>query len=305
MTSQWIPSRRGMLLGSLALGLGAGVAGCTQARSGGRVDMWPLGVQLFTVKAELAADLPGTLKALKDKGYEVVETAGTQGKTAAELKGLVEDAGLIIRSAHTSMPDLIAMGDQKIAEAVALGAEWLVASSPKPPAPLDPAKDWVVGMIEAMTPDAWAYNAEQIAILAPKVKAAGLKFAYHNHPMEFKDLGNGKFGYDVLLAAADAESLRLEMDLGWVAVSGQDPVAMMKKYASRLDLLHVKDMVRDAGEPTGFRSVEVGKGMIDWKGVFDAAKAIGIKGYFVEQEAPYKKPVLESLGESEAYLRQL
>lgn len=303
MTLRFVPSRRHVLSGVLALG--AGIAGCSRAQGGGRAAMWPLGVQLFTVKAELAADLPGTLKALKDAGYEVVETAGTQGKTPVEFKGLVEAAGLKVRSAHTSMTDLIAAGDQKIADAVALGAEWLVASSPKPPMALDPTKDWVVAMGEAMTVDAYAYNAEQISILAPKVKAAGLKFAYHNHPMEFKDLGGGKTGYEVLLTGADAQALRLEMDLGWVAVSGQDPVAMMKKYADRLDLLHVKDMARDDGEPTGYRSVEIGNGMIDWKGVFDAAKAIGVKGYFVEQEAPYKKPVLVSLAESKAYLDKL
>ncbi|MBW8880637.1 MAG: sugar phosphate isomerase/epimerase [Asticcacaulis sp.] len=294
------------------MALGAwSVAGCAPAQGGGRTDLWPMGVQLWTVNAELQKDAPGTLKALKDAGYEVVETAGTQGRTAAEFRTLVEAAGLIIRSAHTSMPDLIAMGDQKIADAVALGAEWLVASSPKPPAALDPAKDWVVAMGEAMTADAYAYNAEQISLLAPKVKAAGLKFAYHNHPMEFKELdsgkngGGGKTGYDVLLSGAPADLLRLEMDIGWVAVSGQDPVAMMKKYADRLDLLHVKDVARDDGEPTGYRSVEVGNGMIDWKGVFEEAKAIGLKGYFVEQEAPYKKPVMTSLAESRAYLQKL
>lgn len=267
--------------------------------------MWPMGVQLWTVNAELKTDIPGTLKALKDAGYETVETAGTLGHTAAEFKALVDASGLVIRSAHTSMSDLIAFGDQKIADAVALGAEWLVASSPKPPMALDPAKDWVIAMGEAMTADAYSYNAEQISILAPKVKAAGLKFAYHNHPMEFKDLGAGKTGYDVLLTGADKDSLRLEMDLGWVAVSGQDVVATMKKYGDRLDLLHVKDMARDDAEPTGYRSVEIGVGMIDWKAVFDTAKTLGVKGYFIEQEAPYKKPIMTSLAESRAYLLKI
>lgn len=293
-------SRRHVLLGAAA-GMGtAAMAGAAPAK--GVLKMWPLGVQLWTVNTQLQSDIPSTLKGLKDAGYDVVETAGTIGHTAAEFRVLIEDAGLTCRSAHTSMGDLMNGLDQKIADAKALGAEWLVCSSPKPPVTLDPAKDWVAAMIEAMTLDAWKTNAEQLAIMAPKVTAAGLKFAYHNHPMEFHDLGE-TMGYDILVGSS--ADLRLEMDLGWVAVGGKDPVAMMKKYAGRIDLLHVKDVVADASAPVGYRSVEVGAGMIDWKGVFTTAHKIGIKGYFVEQEAPYLKPVMTSLAESRAYLAGL
>lgn len=291
-------NRRHLLLGGAAL---AATATSTEAKP--VLKQWPLGVQLWTVNAQLQTDVPGTLKAVKDAGYEVVETAGTAGHTAAEFRTMIEDAGLVCRSAHTSMPDLIAGLDQKIADAVALGAKWLVCSSPKPPAALDPSLDWVSGMVAAMTPDAWAFNADQLAAMAPKVKAAGLAFAYHNHPMEFKALPDGRIGYDLLLAATP--DLRLEMDLGWVAASGHDPVAMMKTYASRIDLLHVKDMTADAGAPLGYRSVEVGAGMIDWKAVFRTAKHIGVKGYFVEQEPPFLKPVMQSLAESRAYIATL
>lgn len=298
-------NRRHLLLGAAA---GLGAAATTGAVSAkGVLKMWPLGVQLWAVNAQLQTDVPGTLKAVKDAGYDVVETAGTIGHTAAEFGAMIRDAGLTCRSAHTSMGDLMSGLDQKIADARALGAEWLVCSSPKPLAALDSAKDWVAAMIEAMTLDAWKANAEQLAMMTPKVKAAGLKFAYHNHPMEFRDLpsenGDGTTGYDILVGSSP--DLRLEMDLGWVAAGGRDPVAMMKKYADRIDLLHVKDMVADASAPVGYRSVEVGAGMIDWKAVFTTAHRIGVKGYFVEQEAPYVKPIMTSLSESRAYLAGL
>jgi sugar phosphate isomerase/epimerase len=80
---------------------------------------------------------------------------------------------------------------------------------------------------------------------------------------------------------------------------------MIRKYAERVDLLHVKDMVRDPASPTGYRSVEVGQGLIDWHEVFEAAHAAKLKGYFVEQEAPFKRPILESLAMSREYLRAL
>jgi sugar phosphate isomerase/epimerase len=107
------------------------------------------------------------------------------------------------------------------------------------------------------------------------------------------------------MASAPADQVRAELDLGWVAVAGSDPVAMMKKYADRLDLLHVKDMIKDATIPAGFRSTEIGKGMIDWKPVFAAAQELGVKNYFIEQEPPYLKPVIESLTESRAYIAGL
>ena len=309
--TQPVPSRRHMLLGAGIFSLTA-LAGCkappapapeTKAKS--VLATWPVGVQLYTVNAELAKDIAGTLNAVKNAGYDVVETAGTQGKTAAEYKALIEAAGLKVRSAHSNMPKLIDNLDKEIAEALALGAEWLVCSSPKTPAPLPAGSDWITGMIKAMTLDAWKMNAEHLAAIAPAINKAGLKLAWHNHPMEFTDLGNGQTGYDILMAAAPADQLRAELDLGWVAVAGADPVAMMKKYADRLDLLHVKDMIKDATIPAGFRSTEIGKGMIDWKPVFAAAQELGVKNYFIEQEPPYLKPVIESLKESRTYIATL
>ncbi|MDV6332281.1 sugar phosphate isomerase/epimerase [Asticcacaulis sp. 201] len=305
-------SRRHMLFGAAAL---LALSGCKPAPSATpasdsaatktAIDAWPVGMQLWTVGAELAKDVPGTLKAVKDAGYDVVETAGTQGKTAAEFKTLIEAAGLKARSAHTNMPKLIENADKEINEALALGVEWLICSSPQTPAPLPAGSDWIVGMTKAMTADAWKMNAEHMAKIAPLVKKAGLKFGYHNHPMEFKDLGGGQTGYDILMSAGDASLIRAELDLGWVAVAGLDPVATMKKYADRLDLLHIKDMIKDEKQPAGFRSTEIGHGMIDWKPVFAAAQTLGVKNYFVEQEPPFLKPAIESLKESRAFIAAL
>ncbi len=264
---------------------------------------WSMGVQLWTVNAQMKTDPAGTLKALKGLGFETVETAGLYGATATALKTQIHDAGLACRAYHVSMGELMAGADTHINNAQTLGATWLVCSSPQPPAALDPATPWVTAMYNAMTLDAWKQNAEHVATLAPVVNAGGLKFAYHNHPMEFRDLGGGVTGYGLLADASDL--LRLEMDIGWVAASGNDPVAMLHKYAGRVDLLHVKDMVKDPAAPLGYRSVEVGSGFIDWKAVFAAAHATKVQGYFIEQEEPYLRPVLESLQTSSAYVRRL
>jgi sugar phosphate isomerase/epimerase len=262
-------------------------------------------VQLFSVAAELAVDLPGTLAALKRIGYETVETATLLGLKAKDLRARIDDAGLTCRSVHTGMADLVGKREQSIQDALDLGATWLVCSSPQPPKALDPHQDWVAAMIGAMTLDAWKVNAAHLAEIAPVVARSGLKLAYHNHPMEFADLGGGTCGYDLLMAATHPRELRLEMDLGWVLVGGRDPASMIRKYAERVDLLHVKDMVKDPASPTGYRCVEVGQGLIGWRDVFKAAHDVKLQGYFVEQEAPFKRPILESLAMSREYLRSL
>lgn len=294
------------MLGGLSLIAGAAghaAAWSTALPSRHRAAQWPCGVQLFSVAAELAADLPGTLGALKSRGYETVETAGLHGLTARQLRAHIDDAGLRCRSMHANMADLVGQLEPTVQIALDLGATWLVCASPQPPTQLDPHQDWVAAMIAAMTLDAWKVNAAHLADIAPIVTRSGLKFAYHNHPMEFVDLGDGTCGYDLLLAATSPHELRLEMDLGWVRVGGRDPASMIRTHADRVGLLHVKDMVKDPASPTGFRSVEVGQGLIDWHGVFAAAQAVKLQGYFVEQEAPFKRPILESLAMSREYLR--
>jgi sugar phosphate isomerase/epimerase len=155
-----------------------------------------------------------------------------------------------------------------------------------------------------MTLDAWKANAEDLARIAPEVAKAGLKFAYHNHFMEFID-HDGVKGYDIIAGAADPDLLRLEIDLGWVLVGGADPLDVLVKHADRVDMLHVKDFVRDPGQTLGYRSVDVGQGMIHWRPVLDAAKRQDVKFIFVEQEAPYVRPVFDSLATARGFLTGL
>ncbi len=291
---------------ALAAGAASGAAAWSSARPlRHRAGSWPCGVQLFSVAAELAVDLTGTLAALKRIGYETVETATLLGLKAKDLRARIDDAGLPCRSVHTGMPELVGHLDQSISDALDLGATWLVCSSPQPPKALDPHQDWVAAMIAAMTLDAWKANAAHLAEIAPVVARSGLKLAYHNHPMEFIDLGDGTCGYDLLLAATHPRELRLELDLGWVLVGGRDPAATIRTYAERVDLLHVKDMVKDPASPTGYRCVEVGQGLIDWHAVFEAAHAVKLQEYFVEQEAPFRRPIFESLAMSREFLRAI
>ena len=282
----------------VAAGAFAGFA-ATGAFAQGLAGAWPIGVQLWTVGAEMQKDGPGTLRRLKSTGIEVVETAGFYGGTAQTLKAQLDAAGLACRSCHVGLGDLGADIDKHIADAKTLGASWLVASSPKAPRALPAGKPFGLGMAEVMTLEAYQENAAIVARIVPKIAAAGLTFGYHNHDMEFRKFGD-RTGLDIILSGHP--QAKLELDLGWVAAAGLDTAATIRSYGSRVELLHVKDMVK--AEPE-YHSVEIGKGIINWKPTFEAAKAVGVKSYFIEQEAPYVRPIFDSLAMSVAYLKAL
>ena len=120
------------------------------------------------------------------------------------------------------------------------------------------------------------------------IHSMGMQFGFHNHNYEFQKFGNTT-GFDILTKTADPKLVCLEMDCYWITQAGQDPVAMLKKYGSRIQLLHLKD--RMPGFPTSQmlgpdaeHITEVGSGTINWKAVLETAEQTGVKHYFVERD---------------------
>lgn len=220
----------------LALGATPGIAGAARATPG-----WPLGVQLWSVDAELKRDFDVTLRRLAALGYKRVESAGLHGRTPAAFRRAVDAAGMRCDSAHVSMPDLHAYAAGRIAQARDSGVDWLVCSSPLTARPLKPGMDWMRAVAKAMTLDAWKRNAALLNAMAVRARAAGLGFAYHNHPVEFGRY-EGRQGFDVLLAQTDPSLVRFELDVAWAAAGGRDPAALLREHPRRFALLHVKDL---------------------------------------------------------------
>jgi len=258
----------------------------------------PVGIQLFTVKDELAKDFDGTLKKVGAIGYKEVEAAGFYNKSAAEFRKSIEGAGLTIPSAHYSLQDLLDGFDAKLAFAHELGLKYIICSFPFVANPdRFHAEKYYEEISRGITLDDWKWNFDQFSRLGEKTKKAGIAFGYHNHNMEFRKL-SGVLVYDELLRLTDPTLVKMEMDIGWVAGAGYDPVAYLEKFPGRYELFHVKDI--NAGPPTtegeGAGSTELGHGTIDWKKVFAAAKKASVEHYFVEQEEPFKNhPVMEAI----------
>lgn len=255
----------------------------------------PVGLQLYTVRDELAKNFDGTLKQVAAIGYREVELADTYNKSAAELRAAFSSNGLNCRSAH--MFDVQKTPEQFMDFAKELGAKYVVTSFNPPPGAMallggaKPDLEAFVKVLEGMTLDDYKRSADTSNKLGEQAKERGLQYAYHNHNLEFKKFGDVT-AYDTLLASTDPELVKMEMDCGWVGAAGYDPVAYLDKFPNRYRLLHIKAF--KSGPPSltlsGSRQAEpteLGRGGIDYKPVFAAAKKAGVEQYYVEQEPPF------------------
>jgi sugar phosphate isomerase/epimerase len=275
----------------------------------------PIGLQLYTVGAEMDRDPAGTLEAVAAAGYTAVELSPLSKTPAKRLKKMVDDTGLKNPSGHYVLPDLMNKLPEMIEMAKLFGQEYMIVTVPWVADPTrfkpDPAGGefaLFMAVIKGLTLDDWKWNAEQFNKVGEQVKKVGLQLGYHNHNFEWKkfDSGQGRevTGYDEFLRLTDAALVKLELDCGWATVAGQDPAAYLTRYPERYRLLHVKDfkkgftprttlMEKDAGAPV---PTELGRGGIDYSRVLAAAKKAEIRALFVEQEPPFTEmPALEAI----------
>jgi sugar phosphate isomerase/epimerase len=260
------------------------------------------------VKEEIARDFEGTLRALGRMGYRRIEAAGWHGRTPAQFRAAIRSAGLDPVAAHYGLRDLIDDMEGRLAFARDVGVKYVVASSPAPSRPLEQGKPWAAGMAEAMTLADWRSNAEAMDRIGRRARQMGLRFGYHNHSAEFLAYER-RLPMDEIVRLTDPDNVVLELDIGWVAGAGYDPVETINRYAPRIHLLHIKDLASAVRVPGRMiedeRTTVIGEGTIDWKAVFRAVRRAPIHSYFVEQEDPFTEPALQAVRKSLAYMRSL
>lgn len=269
------------------------------------------GIQLYTVGKELMADMPGTLAQIASIGYRQVESAGMGGKSAAEFRKSLDDAGLKCPSSHLFLrPGQTAA--QYFEDVKTLGSEYVVSSfTIKPGAQIKSADDFFK-YAAAMTQDDIKAMAASLNDLATQARSVGLRFAYHNHNMEFRRWDDGSTSYDILMAGTDPSLVKIELDCGWADLGGESPLALFKKYPGRFRMLHIKDFVA-IGHPVVSmdqnRSVEwteLGKGHINYRAILAAAPKAGVEHIFVEEEPPFVKfTAMEAAKANFEYLRSI
>ena len=292
-------NRRKFIRQSGALALASWLLPKTELFAGVKAPM-PAGLQLYTLGDLMTTDPAGTLQKLAAIGYKEVESAASQkgnyyGFKPKEFAAMVKEAGLHWRAAHVggvafntnqimkmaktaadstriqammermkNRPPMLNLKDnfQQLADdAAAGGLSYLVCSS-----------------IPVNTLDEMKGAVEVFSKAGEACKKAGVQFAYHNHVTEF-DTIEGHRPFDYILSNTNKDEVKMEMDLGWATVAGQDPVALFALHPGRFPLWHVKDMDKIKKSPT-----EVGQGMVDFKRIFAHASQAGTKYFFIEQD---------------------
>jgi len=252
------------------------------------------GLQLYTLRDELPKDVRGAIAKVAKAGYKEVEVFGYSKKSGfwglqpAEFKKLLDKHGLKSPSGHYGMDRLLGEGkldevEDAITAGKILGHQFITMP-------------YIDAKFRKTSADL-KNVAAKLNMAAKRVKAAGLKMAYHNHDFEFMPI-DGTTLYEVLLKETDPAMVSFEMDLYWVVRAGQDPVKWFEKYPGRFAMVHVKDMDKQDRK----LNTEVGKGDVNFKQIFAKAKLAGIKHYIVEQEN-FKIDPYVSITESCKYLR--
>ncbi len=239
-----------------------------------------VGIQLYTIRDAMTADVSGTLKKVSDIGYKNLELAGySNGKfygfSPSEFKKIVSDLGMVALSSHSAVESKgITVETAKLmAEAHAgLGVKYCIQ-------PWINDEDRTIEKYKKMIGD-WNKVGEIM-------KGVGIQFGYHNHNFEFAKVNGVVPYYDIFMPEMDKNLITMELDLFWASKAGQDPIAMFKKYPGRFQLLHFKDM--RTKQPPFFEVIKddicsVGEGVIDFKKILTAKETAGMKYLFVEDD---------------------
>lgn len=288
----------------LETSIAAGVLASLPARSFAAThDIKKVGVQLYTVRDDMKKDFAGTIAKVAGIGYKEVEFAGYFDHKPADVRAILDKDGLTAPSCHVSYDVVENKWPETIDAAKTIGHSYIVCP-------------WVEEKLRK-SPDGWKKVAEAFNKAGAISAKAGIQFGYHNHTFEFAPDPNlgGKLPYDYLLDNTDPKFVVMEMDLCWITVTGNDPVAYFKKYPGRFPLVHVKDVKEipkvTPGKADEFLNTDfetnvmtaVGSGVIDWKRIFSYSDLAGIKHYFVEHDAP--KDAFASITASYKYLSTL
>ena len=220
---------------------------------------------------------------LYELGVSEVEGFGPYIAEPDKTRILLDEHGLKMPTAHVGLEVIENDPEQIVQTAKLLGIETIFVPFLQPDArPQDAA--------------GWQAFADRLSQALTPLKAAGLKVGWHNHEFEFQALEDGSFPIDHI-AAADSD-LMLELDLAWIVVAEQDPVAWLSKYKGRVSAAHIKDIAPkgEAADEDGW--ADVGHGTLDWSALWSALQETTVARLVLEHDNPsdHKRFASRSVG---------
>jgi len=251
------------------------------------------GVVSYTYRKFFEKDVPGTLDMVKAAGFTDIEFSNLFGKTARELRTLIDERGIKCSSFGVSYDDFVNKTEVVAKNAKDLGAQFVRVAGMPHKGPLT---------FEEMQKAIDDFN----RVGKIMKDQYGLTFVYHNHGFEFEPYKDGTL-YDYMMTETNPEYVSFELDILWAFFPGQDPTKLLTKYGSRYKLMHLKDLKKgvsgnlSGGTPQD-NDVALGTGQIDIPAILKAAKKAGVQHYYIEDES---NNVLVQVPQSLSYLKGL
>jgi len=229
-----------------------------------------IALQLYTMRAPAKKDLVGTLKRIREIGWEYVQWSGMPALPANEIRAALDAAGLKAIAAHCDMESF----EKDFAAAVQF---WKTVGA------LDVAPGGMMadccGSLEA-----WLRGAKRLDTIGAKLREVGMRLSYHNHDTEFGTFeGDARRMLDILYASTGPANLFAELDTAWVYAGGADPAEYIQKYTKRCPVIHVKDLAVEKRDGRVW-FVPLGEGILRWPSIFQAGKEAGVEWYVYEQD---------------------
>ncbi len=256
-----------------------------------------VGVQLYSVRAEMSKDPMGSLKQVAAMGYKYVEHADYRnrkfyGMAAGEMRKVLDDLGLIMVSGHTAFgrqhwdetkKDFSDSWKWTVEDAATLGQSYVTS----------PSMD---NSMRKVYDDFMRYM-DIFNKCGELCQKSGMKFAYHNHDFEFSEKLNDVKLFDIMMKTLDPKKVVIQLDMGNLYNGGAVAMDVVKQYPKRFENVHVKDEIKaTAGNQEGYESCILGEGIVDCKNVVDMLTKIGgTKVYIIEQESYQGKTPMECI----------
>ena len=266
----------------------------------------PIAVQLYSVRHAAKEDMLGTMKKIKEMGYEGVEFAGLHGYSAAEVKAMCEETGLVPVSAHVPFADMVADPYGVLSQYKEIGVQYVAVP--------------YLGEEDRPGTERFFEVIKEVEKLGAVARELGIQLLYHNHDFEFMKL-DGKYALEVLYDTIPADLLQTELDTCWVNVGGEVPADYVRKFTDRAPVVHLKDFYGEKSEdmyeligiekkaparPGNFEFRPVGSGLQDFPAILAAAEDAHAQWVVVEQDSPSMGLTpMECIKKSREYLKTL
>ncbi len=256
-----------------------------------------IGIQMGSMRQMFSQGIPATLAYMKDIGITEIEGGVPRTIDREEYKKLLKQHGLKIVSNGIGFPNLQHPDsiDKAIRNAKDLGASFVTCY-------------WIPHDGDNFTFDDMKTAVDVFNTAGKQFAESGITFCYHPHGYEFREYGNGKKTlFEYMMDNTRPEWVSFQMDVFWIRNPGQDPAALLRKYPTRWKTLHLKDRRHGTPDTNNGRqdkesNVVLGTGDVNIAEVMKAAREIGIKHYFIEDES---SRALEQVPQSIAYLKSL